>query len=285
VSATTLDQQLDAWEDSERRQTLRRLLQQRDGIDPDQVIVRDPWNGSAFPSTVCFPQGNLAPNGSVIKSTAIDPAMVDGDDVYRIVGPAKVFFTEPTAIEAIKKGDIRPGDVLVLACRGPMGAGMEETSQLTSALRYLDFGKHVALLTDARFSGFSAGACIGHISPEALSGGPIGKLRSGDLIEIVIDRKNLSGTVNLVGENGTYRDADFGTRILAERPVNSNLRPDPKLPSETRLWAALQDVSGGTWGGCVFDADSILEVLAAGKSALQAKGRASQATDCCDQIK
>ena len=267
VSGTTLDQQLDAWEHSERRQTLRRLLQERDGIDPDHVIVRDASNGSAFPSTVCFPQGNLAPDGSVIKSTAIDPAMVDDDGVYRTVGPAKVFFTELTAIEAIKIGDIVPGDVLVLACRGPMGAGMEEASQLTSALRYLDFGKQVALLTDARFSGFSTGACIGHVSPEALSGGPIGKLRSGDLIEIVIDRKNLIGTVNLVGENGIYRSADFGSRVLAGRPVNANLRPDPALPPETRLWAALQDVSGGTWGGCVFDVDSVLEVLAAGKRA------------------
>jgi len=268
VSGTTLDQQLDAWEDSERRRTLRKLLQERDGIDPDDVIVPNPSNGSAFASTVCFPEGNLAPDGSVIKSTAIDPSMADGNGVYRIVGPAKVFFTEPAAIEAIKKGDIRPGDVLVLACRGPMGAGMEETSQLTSALRYLDFGKQVALLTDARFSGFSTGACIGHVSPEALSGGPIGKLRSGDLIEIVIDRKNLVGTVNLVGENGVCKNADFGSQLLSERPLNPNLRPDRDLPPETRLWAALQDVSGGTWGGCVFDVDSILKVLAAGKRIL-----------------
>ena len=120
-------------------------------------------------STVCFPLGNLAPEGSVIKSTAIDPSVLDADGVYRFTGPAKVFITEPSAMAAIRDGRIQAGDVLVLACRGPMGAGMEETYQLTSALRYLPFGKHVAIVTDARFSGVSTGACIGHVSPEALA--------------------------------------------------------------------------------------------------------------------
>ena len=204
----------------------------------------------------------------MIKSTAIDPSLVDSDGVYRKTGPARVFFTEPDAIAAIKNKTVRPGDILVLACRGPMGAGMEETSQLTSALRYLPFGKHVALLTDARFSGFSAGACIGHVSPEALAAGPIGKLRDGDWIEIVIDRNRLEGSVNLVGEGECRFSAAEGAEVLAARAARADLRPDSKLPADTRLWAALQEASGGVWGGCVFDVDEIVKTLEAGKRAL-----------------
>jgi dihydroxyacid dehydratase/phosphogluconate dehydratase len=220
-------------------------------------------------STVCFPVGNLAPEGSVIKSTAIDPSVLDPDGVYRFTGPAKVFASEPSAMAAIKEGRIQPGDVLVLVCRGPMGSGMEETYQLTSALRYLEFGKRVAILTDARFSGVSTGACIGHVSPEALAGGPIAKVQDGDLIEIVVDRRQLEGSVNLVGERGVAVGVEGGTAILARRAPRADLAPDPLLPADTRLWAALQDASGGTWGGSVYDVDAILKVLDAGRKALQ----------------
>jgi len=157
----------------------------------------------------------------------------------------------------------------VLVCRGPMGAGMEETYQLTSALRYLPFGKHVAILTDARFSGVSTGACIGHVSPEALAGGPIGKLRDGDLVQIEIDRVKLEGSVNMIGEDSVPGSVDAGTALLAGRPVRSDLAHDPALPDDTRLWAALQDASGGTWGGCVFDVDAIVKALAAGRRATE----------------
>jgi putative YjhG/YagF family dehydratase len=272
VSGKTLGEQLDDWESSARRAKLRALLHQRDGVDPDDVILSpDSAQHRGLTSTVCFPHGNLTPEGSVIKSTSIDPTVIDADGVYRKTGPAKVFLSEPAAIAAIKEKRIQPGDVLVLCCRGPMGAGMEETSQLTSALRYLAFGKHVAVLTDARFSGFSTGACIGHVSPEALAGGPIGKLRDGDIIEIIVDRKKLEGSVNLVGEAGRQFGADEGSRVLAARPMRSDLAADKALPDDTRLWAALQDVSGGTWGGSVFDVDSILKVLAAGRHALLQK--------------
>ena len=154
-------------------------------------------------STVTFPRGNLAPEGSVIKSTAIDPSVVDADGVYRMTGRARVFTSEKAAIAAIKSHGperLKPGDVLVLICRGPMGAGMEETYQVTSALKHLPFGKQVAVLTDARFSGVSTGACIGHIGPEALAGGPIGKVRDGDRIQIIVDRNKLEGSIDLVGE-------------------------------------------------------------------------------------
>jgi putative YjhG/YagF family dehydratase len=268
VSGQTLDATLDWWEASTRRTELRRVLQERDGIDPNDVIM-DPARAAraGLTSTVTFPHGNLAPDGSVIKSTAIDPNVVGPDGVYRKTGPARVFRTEAAAIAAIKSQGpdrVHPGDVIVLICRGPMGSGMEETYQITSALKYLDFGKHVAVLTDARFSGVSTGACIGHISPEALAGGPIGKVQDGDVIEIVVDRVNLEGAVNLIGHGGDVFGAAEGTRVLAARPLRPDLAPDPALPAETRLWAALQQVSGGTWGGCVYDTDAILKALGDG---------------------
>ncbi|HXW05500.1 MAG TPA: YjhG/YagF family D-xylonate dehydratase [Vicinamibacterales bacterium] len=269
AAGTTLDAQLDAWESSDRRRRLRARLLHDDGVDPDDVIM-DPERAAArgLTSTICFPHGNLAPDGSVIKSTAIDPSVVGDDGVYRLIGPAKVFLSEAAAIAAIKAKQIVPGDVLVLIGRGPLGSGMEETYQLTGALKYMAGGKHVAVVTDARFSGVSTGACIGHVSPEALAGGPIGRVRDGDLIQIVIDRRRLDGSLDLVGESGVHVGADGGTRLLAARPPRADLAPDPALPADTRLWAALQEVSGGTWGGAVYDVDAILRVLAAGKRAL-----------------
>jgi putative YjhG/YagF family dehydratase len=272
ASGDTLDVQLDAWESSDRRPRLRAQLQ-KEGVNPDDVIVApEHARGRGLTSTVCFPHGNLAPDGSVIKSTAIDPSVVGADGVYRLTGPAKVFLSEPAAMAAIKTNQISAGDVLVLISRGPMGAGMEETYQITSALRHLPFGKHVAVITDARFSGVSTGACVGHISPEALAGGPVGKLRDGDMIEIVVDRATLEGTINLVGEKAVAATVDEGTRILGTRDLRPDLAADPALPDDTRIWAALQDVSGGTWGGAVYDAASILNVIQAGKEALRKIG-------------
>lgn len=270
VEGITLDEQLNAWESSERRVRLRQQLRERDGIDPDDVIMAPQMAlARGMTPTVCFPHGNLAPEGSVIKSTAIDRSVVGADGVYRLKGRARVFLTEPEAISAIKGNRIAAGDVLVLICRGPMGAGMEETYQLTGALRYLPFGKHVAVVTDARFSGVSTGACIGHVSPEALAGGPIGRVRDNDLIEIVIDTRTLEGSLNFVGENGIDVGADEGARILERRGPRPDLAPDTNLPDDTRIWAALQDVSGGAWGGAVYDTDAILRVIAAGKEAVK----------------
>jgi putative YjhG/YagF family dehydratase len=265
VTGETLGAVLDWWEASERRSVLRELLRREDGVDADAVIFSpEAARARGLTSTVTFPRGNLAPEGSVIKSTAIDPSVVDADGVYRKTGPARVFTSEKAAIAAIKShasDRIRPGDVLVLICRGPMGAGMEEIYQITSALKHLSWGKEVAVLTDARFSGVSTGACVGHIGPEALAGGPIGKVRDGDTIRIVVDRNRLEGTVDLIGEAGAASDAEAGSRILAGRAPRPDLRPDPALPEDTRLWAALQRVSGGTWGGCVYDVEAIVGAL------------------------
>jgi xylonate dehydratase len=265
AGGSTLGDQLDAWEASTRRTQLHDRLRTEHGVAPDDVIFSpDTAKARGVTSTICFPHGNLAPEGSVIKSTTIDPSVVGADGVYRHTGPAKIFLSEPAAIAAIKENRIAPGDILVLICRGPMGAGMEETYQLTGALKYLPFGKHVAVVTDARFSGVSTGACIGHVTPEALAGGPIGKLRDGDIIEIVIDRRTLDGHLNLVGEHGVVTGADAGDRILQSRVPRPDLAPDPALPADTRIWAALQEASGGVWGGCVFDADAIQAIVTAG---------------------
>ncbi len=270
ISGRTLGDNLDWWEGSERRSRLREALRVQDGIDPDNVIMdADRARERGLTSTVCFPTGNIAPEGSVVKSTAIDPSVVDADGVYRMTGPVKVFTTERAAAAALKDpgpSGVKPGDVMVLIGRGPMGAGMEEIAQITTALKYLDWGKQVAVLTDARFSGFSTGACIGHVGPEALAGGPIGKLEDGDVVEIVIDRNGLSGSIHFVGADGTRFDPDEGRRILADRAPRSDLAPDPDLPEDTRLWAALQNVGGGTWGGCVYDVEAIVKRLNGGSS-------------------
>ncbi len=262
VSGETLGACLDWWAQSQRRSELRRSLQAQDAIDPDDVIMTpDQARSRGLTSTVCFPVGNLAPEGSVIKSTAIDPSLIDAKNQYRHRGPARVFVTEEAAIHAIKAGEVTHGDVVVLICGGPKGAGMQEIYQITSALKQLPHCKHVAVITDARFSGVSTGACIGHVSPEALAGGPVGKVREGDLIEIVIDRGTLNGTVDLVGDASGLFGPEEGAHRLSARLPREDLHPHPALPDDTRLWAALVQASGGVWGGCVYDTDKIIERL------------------------
>lgn len=278
ASGEKLGAVLDWWRTSMRRERLRNTLRDRDGIDPDDVIL-SPERAceKGLTSTVCFPRGNLAPEGSVIKSTAIDPRVVDADGVYRKTGPARVFVREKDAIAAIKgqaiegraAAPVKPGDIVVLCCRGPLGTGMEEIYQITSALKHISWGREVAVVTDARFSGVSTGACIGHVGPEALAGGPLGKLRDGDRIQIIVDRNELVGSVDLVGgldRDGVAREfgAEEGARVLAARSPRDDLSADPALPDDTRLWAALQSASGGAWGGCVYDVERILEALEAG---------------------
>lgn len=273
ASGLTLEQVLDWWEQSERRAASRERLR-RDGIDPDKVIMDpDGARRAGLTSTVVFPTGNIAPLGAVVKATAIDASLVDGAQVYRHRGPARVFTSEHEAIAAIKGTEgvpVRAGDVVVVIGVGPMGTGMEETYQLTSALKHIPWGKHVPIITDARFSGVSTGACIGHVGPEALAGGPIGKLRDGDVIELVVDRNTLEGSVHLVNVQGAELAPEEGARLLSERAPHPGLAPHPALPADTRLWALLQSASGGTWAGCVYDVERIAQVLEAGMKALAA---------------
>jgi len=286
VTGEPLGRLLDWWAASPRRTALRDLLVARDGVNPDDVIMSPARaRERGLTSTVCFPRGNLAPDGSVIKSTSIDPSVVDADGVYRKTGPARVFLRERDAIAAIKGRDaepLRPGDVLVLICRGPAGSGMEEIYQITAALRHLSWGKQVAVLTDARFSGVSTGACVGHVSPEALAGGPIGKVRDGDLVQIVVDRNRLAGSVNLVGTAEREFGVEEGMRELARRAPREDLRADVDLPDATRLWAALTRASGGVWSGCVYDVERIEQLLAAGEQALADDAAPTKTRRACE---
>jgi putative YjhG/YagF family dehydratase len=268
VTGETLDSNLDWWAGSKRRMELKRRLRECDGVDPDDVIMSpDRARGRGMTPTICFPVGNLTPEGSVMKSTSIDASLVNENGRYVHRGPARVFITEEAAIAAIKEGRIGKGDTIVLICGGPAGAGMQEIYQVTSALKNLTYCKHVAVLTDARFSGVSTGACIGHISPEALAGGPIGKVLDGDMIEIAVDRTGLVGSVDLLGEGEETFSAEEGARRLQQRAPRTDLAPHPQLPDDTRLWAALVHASGGIWGGCVYDADAIGMRLAAYETA------------------
>jgi putative YjhG/YagF family dehydratase len=182
VTGLTLGENLDWWEKSERRARLREKLHALDGIDPGDVIMpARKARERGLTSTVTFLRGNLAPEGALVKSTAIAPQLIGEDGVFFHEGPARVFTSERQAIDAIKAGAVRSGDVMVLAGIGP-GCGMPETYQVTSALKYVKDGQRIALVTDGRFSGVSTGACVGHVSPEAWAGGPIGRLRDGDLI-------------------------------------------------------------------------------------------------------
>ena len=262
VTGKTLGENLEAWEKSERRARFRNILRELDGVDADEVIFSpEQARMRGMRGTMVFLRGNLAPNGSVVKASAIDAAMFDENGIYWHEGPARVFVNEKAAIAAVKEGRIIAGDVLVLAGIGPMGTGMEETYQVTGALKHVPHGKQVALLTDARFSGASTGPCIGHICPEGLAGGPIGKILDGDIVRIIIDRNRIEGSVDLVSDGIRSCSPEAGAVVLARRSMRPDLARDPALPADTRLWAALQFASGGVWAGCVYDAERIVELL------------------------
>ena len=254
VSGGTLADLLRWWKTSERRERFREILLREDGVDPADVILSPTAAAErGLKGTMAFLRGSLAPQGAIVKATAIDPQSFSTAGIYRHTGPARVFTSEHAAMAAIKASQIKPGDVLVLAGVGPLGTGMEETYQVTSALKQLPFSSQVAVVTDARFSGVSTGACIGHVSPEALAGGPLGKLVEGDVIAIEIDAPAATGRIDLVAHGSQTLTCEEATAELARRRPNPGLAPDPRLPADTRLWALLQEASGGVWAGAVFD--------------------------------
>jgi dihydroxy-acid dehydratase len=152
----------------------------------DEEIIRPLSNPIHKEGGIAILKGNLAPDGAVAKIAAISPNM------WQFTGIAKVFEQEEPAIEAIQKGEIKPGDVLVIRYEGPKGGpGMREMLVATSALVGIGLGEKVALITDGRFSGASRGPCIGHISPEAAVGGPIALIKNGDKIKIDIEGRKI----------------------------------------------------------------------------------------------
>ena len=147
--------------------------------DPEVIRpIEDPYSETGG---IAVLRGNLAPDGSVVKRSAVAPEMLFHE------GPARVFECEEDAQAAINAGKINPGDVVVIRYEGPKGGpGMREMLNPTSAIMGMGLGSSVALITDGRFSGATRGACIGHVSPEAASGGAIGVVEEGDIISIDI---------------------------------------------------------------------------------------------------
>ena len=173
-------------------------------IENGKVIrsVEDPYSSIGG---IAILKGNLAPDGAVVKQSAVAPDMLTNE------GPARVFESEEESIEAIFGGQISPGDIVVIRYEGPKGGpGMREMLSPTSAIAGMGLGNSVALITDGRFSGGTRGAAIGHISPEAAEGGPIGLVKEGDIILIDIPGKKL--TLKVGNEEMDERKRNFNPR-------------------------------------------------------------------------
>ena len=270
------DDILDEWESSERRVELRARLADMDGVDPDDVISpAERAHAKGMTSTVCFPGGNLAPGGSVIKSTAIDRRALDEDGVYRLTGRARIFTSERDAIAAIKGTVGEPigaGDVIVLAGRGPRNRdggdrAVDDGAQVPAVRRVRSRSSPTHASPASRQVRASATS-----SPEALEGGPIGRLVEGDIVRVVVDPERLEASVDLVGHGNEEFTAGEAALVLGERPRRADITADPDLPADTALWAKMQSASGGLWGGCVYDHDAIIAALDRSERAAVAGG-------------
>jgi len=159
-------------------------LSQINPPDPDGKIIREMSNPIHKTGGISILKGSLAPEGAVVKTA--------GFDLEKFEGPARVFEREAAAMEALTKGEIKAGDVVVIRYEGPKGGpGMREMLAITGAIKGAGLGKDVLLLTDGRFSGGTTGLCIGHIAPEATEGGPISLVRDGDLIRVDVAARSL----------------------------------------------------------------------------------------------
>jgi dihydroxy-acid dehydratase len=170
----------------------------------DVILAR---NKSKDFGSIAVLKGNLAPQGAVIKFSAVAPDM----RVHQ--GPAKVFDREEDALDAILSGGVEPGSVIILRYEGPRGSGMPEILATTEALVTIPALSNTAIVTDGRFSGATRGPCIGHVSPEASRGGPIALIADGDLISIDIPNRTLA----VIGCDGKQLSPDQVNSRLADR--------------------------------------------------------------------
>ncbi len=178
----------------------------KDAVNKNPEVIRTVDNPYSSTGGIAVLHGNLAPDSCVIKRSAVSP------DMLKFEGPAKVYDCEEDAIVAIKGGDIKPGDVVVIRYEGPKGGpGMREMLNPTSAIVGMGLGDSVALVTDGRFSGASRGGCIGHVCPEAAEGGPIALVEDGDIISIDIDAYSIN--VNISDEEMAKRREAWTPRV------------------------------------------------------------------------
>ena len=195
-------------------------------INKDTSVIRTVENPYSATGGIAVLRGNLAPEGSVVKRSAVLPEMLVHE------GPARVFECEEDAMAAIMAGKIHAGDVVVIRYEGPKGGpGMREMLNPTSAIMGQGLGNSVALITDGRFSGATRGACIGHVSPEAASGGAIGIVQEGDIISIDIPGNRLELKIS---------DEELQSRLAAFQPKKK------ELSGYLKRYAAL--VSSGATG-------------------------------------
>lgn len=194
-------------------------------------VIRTAQNPYSPTGGIAVLKGNLAPDGSVVKRSAVSPKMLKHE------GPARVFESEEDAQVAINAGKIKPGDVVIIRYEGPKGGpGMREMLNPTSAIMGMGLGDSVALITDGRFSGATRGACVGHVSPEAASGGPIGIVQEGDLISI--DIPNCTLTLEISDKEYERRMKNFAPK---RKPLSGYLARYAALVSSGARGAILND--------------------------------------------
>lgn len=174
----------------------------------DDEVIHTLENPVHADGGIAILKGNIAPDGSVVKKGAVS------EDLMYLKGPAKVFVSEEDATEAIFNHEINEGDIIVITYEGPKGGpGMREMLNPTSAIAGMGI-KNVGLITDGRFSGGTRGPCIGHISPEAMAGGPIGAIRDGDIVEIDINNR----TVNV-----ELSDEEIASRLAENKKITKDV--------------------------------------------------------------
>jgi dihydroxy-acid dehydratase len=215
-------------------------------LDPEQGVIRDVAHAFSHDGGLAVLTGNIARDGAIVKTAGVDPS------VLIFSGPARIFESQDAAVAGILGDQVKPGDVVVIRYEGPKGGpGMQEMLYPTSYLKSKGLGKTCALVTDGRFSGGTAGLSIGHVSPEAAEGGPIGLLENGDLIEIDIPNRVLRAALTDAELAARRRRMDESGanawRPERNRVVSSALRAYAALTTSAAK-GAVRDVSQLTTG-------------------------------------